>query len=213
MAKVIVKPLRTGGTVPPKAASVGIRMTPESAPAAASEGGGDSPRDITVFVDGVDSGLLPQDVTEIYLGTEEGCLVLLDHNGATPVGSGEFESGTLGNCVSTDVTLAGGDVFATIPECTDAVDATIECRESPATPHLVLSDGSGELGAVDLSGLLPDITLIINGVTVGTISRCANEVSIIVTGECVLTDETCEGSGSITVEDDQGGSYTEVFTC
>lgn len=196
--------------------SVRMRKPPATPPTqTAVEGATPTQQTITVFIDGVDSGLLPQDVTELYLGPEEGCLVRLDHNGVIPVGDGEFESGALGNCAATDVSLDGGDVIATIPACTESADITVECRGSPLTPHVVVSDGSGELGAADLSGLLPDITLIINGVTVGTISRCANEIAINVTGECTYdpVEEVCNGSGTIDVEDDQGGSYSEGFIC
>jgi hypothetical protein len=205
--KVIRKPLKTGGTAIPPSARLGLTLSPLAEGSAA----GSAPREITVFIDGVDSGLLPKNVTEIYLTPEEPCLVSLGHDGAAA--AGEFEVGTLGNCVVTEVTLAGGDIFATIPRCTSDVDITVECRESPATPHIVISDGSGELGAASLAALLPDITIIINGVNVGTVSRCANEITVETSGSCTLVGELCVGSGSVTVDDDQGNGYAEAFTC
>lgn len=176
---------------------------------------------IMVFV-GEDAGLLlPADVTELYLSAEDPCLVRLDHNGATPVAEGEFEFGLLGNCVETEIIYDQGDTIGALPACSGTMDLVVECAPSdpedsgsPLIPWLIVRNASLEIIASrPLDDVLPPIPLTINGVNVGTVSRCSDGIEVSVTGECVWTEESCTGSGTVSVDDGQGNSYAEGFGC
>lgn len=170
------------------------------------------PREIRVYVDGVDSGLLPQDVTEIQLNKEEPCLVRLDHDGVTPVVEGDFEFATLGNCAATDVIYNEVDVIGSLPSCSSAMDVKVECVLG--VPTLIVRDaGLVVIATQSLADVLPPITLTINGVEVGTVSRCATEITIDTPGTCEWNGETCVGSGTVDVDDGQGGVYSAGFGC
>lgn len=180
-----------------------------------------SQQTIKVFV-GEDAGLvLPADVTELYLSAEYPCLVRLDHDGATPVAEGEFEFGLLGNCVETEIIYDQGDTIGTLPACSESMDIAVECAPSnpedsgsPLIPWLIVRNASLEIIASSpLDDVLPPIPLTINGVSVGTVSRCSDGVEVNVTGECVLAGETCTGSGTVGVDDGQGGVYSAGFGC
>lgn len=196
-----------------------VRMRKPALPEAAPASGAAAPREVRVFVDGADSGLLPQDVTEIYLGPEEQCLVRLDHNGT--VAAGEFEFSEFGNCAETEITYAAGDSIGTLPACSSTMDITVECAPSdpedsgsPLIPWLIVRNAGLEIIASrPLDDVLPPIPLTINGVSVGTVSRCSDGVEVNVTGECVLVNETCTGSGTVGVDDGQGGVYSAGVGC
>ncbi len=234
--KITRSPLRSGGSIPPKSANLGLRLTPSpqagfvtilapdgselaKVPCGETYTVPPSGNQVRVIYDGVDppEGLLvPADATELYLSAGDSCTTRLDHNGVTPVGSGEFEFAEVGYCTETELTLNSGDTIGSIPACIEYADITITCVDG--VPTLELRDAQGELiGTADLSTLLPPTEVHLNGDLLGTVSRCATQIDLSVEGVCELieVDETptCVGSATVTVDADTGESYSAGVGC
>lgn len=208
-------PGRPTSTVPGRDVGLALRLPAQTPTTTATPDAPAAERVIRVIYDGVDPPeglLLPQDVTEIYLSDNGTCETRLDHDGATPVGDGEFEAIAVSYCVETALILDGGDQFGTAAACTDTLDITVVCVDG--VPTLEVRNGGGDLlGTADLSTLLPPIPLTINGASAGTISPCSTGVEVEVSGTCELEGEVCVGNGSVTVDDGLGGGGSDVFSC
>lgn len=173
----------------------------------------------TMIINGTDVGQIPSSATEVYADWSADpmpvsglCGVLISTNG-TPEGA-EFVEGEVPITPSDFPVNIHVDTIANAPRCSPGARVELECRAGVLTVVVYDSDDV-ELAARDMSDVLIPIDLVINGVTVGTVSRCATSIAVDVEGTCIYNEVImdCESSGAVSVDDGLGGSYSAPFTC